>query len=149
MPRECTKFSPKRQKLFLDLLKSGESASIAAQKCHISVRNAYRLREKNAKFAKLWSESVDYCVESAETELRRRAVDGVDVPVFFKGEKTGTKKEFSDQLLLAYLRANRPEKYRDRSEVRHEGEVRTMIILEGRALPAEIPVEEIEERSGN
>ena len=140
------KFTPKRQKLFLSLVKVGVSATSAAEKCKISVRNCYRLRDRNAKFRRLWEESLDFAVEAAEQELRRRAVDGVERPVFYKGEKIATEKEWSDQLLLAYLRANRPEKYRERSEVRHDGEVRqtAVVVIADRGLPADVRPDEIE-----
>lgn len=51
-----------------------------------------------------------------EDEAWRRAVDGVDSPVVFRGEITGTYKEYSDSLLTLLLKANNPDKYKDRSQ---------------------------------
>ena len=140
------KFTPKKQKIFINLIKTGESVTAAAEKCRISVRAAYKRRDSNAKFRRSWSEAVDFCVEAAERELRRRAVEGVDEPVFYRGAAAGTRKVYSDQLLLAYLKANRPEKYRERQEVRHQGELTTtMVVIADRNLPADVPAHEIED----
>ena len=55
-----------------------------------------------------------------EAELYRRAVEGVDEPVFFGGDCIGTIKRYSDQLLLAGVKAHRPE-YRDKQSVELSG----------------------------
>lgn len=53
-----------------------------------------------------------------EQEAIRRAVDGTNKPVFFQGEIVGFEKEYSDTLLVLLLKAHKPDKYRERSDVR-------------------------------
>lgn len=62
----------------------------------------------------------EMAIERLEAEADRRAVEGVDRPVFYKGEECGTIKEYSDTLLIFRLNALRPEKYRQRYQVRAE-----------------------------
>ncbi len=45
-------------------------------------------------------------------EVDARGRDGVEVPVYFNGEIVGTRLLYSDRLLLARLRALRPDLYR-------------------------------------
>lgn len=58
--------------------------------------------------------------EQLEAEAFRRAHDGVTKPTKF-----GDVKEYSDTLLIFLLKARRPEKYRERLDVRHSGRVGT------------------------
>jgi hypothetical protein len=48
-----------------------------------------------------------------EEEADRRGRDGYDVPVFHRGEVCGTKRMYANGLLLARLKAIRPEQYRE------------------------------------
>lgn len=52
-----------------------------------------------------------------ETEALRRAVDGTERPIFYKGEQIATVTEYSDTLLIFLLKAARPDKYRERWHV--------------------------------
>ena len=54
-------------------------------------------------------------------EARRRAVTGIDKPVFFKGEVVGSITKYSDSLLMFLLKAHRPQKFRDCGKVKHTG----------------------------
>ena len=54
-------------------------------------------------------------VPNLEDEARRRALQGVEKPVFREGRQVGTVTEYSDTLLIFLLKARRPEKFRDRA----------------------------------
>lgn len=62
-------------------------------------------------------------VVSLEAEARRRAMDGVDEPVYHKGEVVGHVRKYSDTLLIFLLKAHRPHKYRDNYKIEHGGQV--------------------------
>lgn len=49
-----------------------------------------------------------------EEEAYRRAVIGVDEPVYQQGRKVGEVKKYSDTLMVVLLKARAPEKYKDR-----------------------------------
>lgn len=61
----------------------------------------------------------DRCEDAALT----RAVDGWEEPVWHQGVQVGTVRKYDSQLLMFLLRARRPEKYRERAEIRHQGAV--------------------------
>lgn len=52
-----------------------------------------------------------------EHEAHRRAVEGIDKPIYYQGILVDKVKEYSDTLLIVLLKANAPEKYRERTEV--------------------------------
>jgi len=58
-----------------------------------------------------------------EDEALRRAVDGIDTPVYHKGKMVDTKKEYSDPLLQTMLKAHAPDRYADRQQIQHGGTV--------------------------
>ena len=59
--------------------------------------------------------------DALEDEAIRRAHDGIRKAVYYKGKVVGYETEFSDMLLIQALKANKPEKYRDRSAVELTG----------------------------
>ena len=62
--------------------------------------------------------------DQLEHEAIRRAVDGVDRPVFFKGRQIAMLKEYSDTLLIFMLKGLRPEKYKERYQIDVTGYLR-------------------------
>lgn len=76
------------------------------------------------------SEALDDAVDDMELEAKRRAFKGTLKPVYQGGEKVGEIREYSDTLAIFLLKAHRPEKYRERHEVRHQGGTTVQIIEE-------------------
>jgi len=54
-----------------------------------------------------------------EAEIYRRAHEGVETPVYQNGRMVGTKRTFSDLLLIFAAKGAMPDKYRERYE--HSG----------------------------
>ncbi len=67
-------------------------------------------------FERAMAEAGDEAIEHLEEEARRRAFDGVDEPVFYKGSPCGVVRKYSDTLLIFLLKAAKPAKYRDAYE---------------------------------
>lgn len=94
----------------------------------------YQLRDEDPAFAAEWDNALQEAMDNAEGETYRRAVKGTLKPVFHKGEEVGKIREYSDTLLMFWLKAHRPEKYREtvRNEmtgangepIKHEGTVK-------------------------
>jgi len=95
----------------------------------VSRQAAYQARARSAAFAAAWDEAVDQAADVLEREAFRRAVDGVEKPVFGSlggnqgSGEIGRIQEYSDTLLIFLLKGIRPEKYRERADVRHSGKV--------------------------
>jgi hypothetical protein len=74
---------------------------------------------EDSEYRERFEEAHELWVESLEEEARRRAVEGVVKPAgWYKGVAGGTVREHSDGLLQTLLKAERPDKYADRLELK-------------------------------
>lgn len=112
-----SKFTPKKKEEFLEYLRQGWSVSASAGKIGLSRQALYAQRLLDAEFAQVWEDALEVGTDIFEDELKRRAVEGTEKPVFYRGEIVGHIKEFSDTLLIVALKARRPEKYRERFDI--------------------------------
>lgn len=72
--------------------------------------------EMAPELLELEREAQDASADICEDEAFRRAVDGVDKPVFWQGTECGKTREYSDRLIERILKAKRPAKYADRTQ---------------------------------
>jgi hypothetical protein len=101
---------------FIEALTKSPSVTHAAVVAGIDRSTAYREYNNDPAFADLWEDAVNAAIELAEHELYRRAVEGVDKPVTVAGERE-IVKEYSDTLLIFFLKTRKPDTYRDISNV--------------------------------
>lgn len=86
-----------------------------------------RYRAQDSEFSADWEEALDAAADRLEAEALRRAHDGVDEPVFGSlGGSSGTGqvgviRKYSDTLLIFLLKGARPEKFRERQDVKLAG----------------------------
>jgi len=117
-----SKLTPARQRKFLDVLSETGSAAKGALAVKISRNTLYIHRKKNKKFAEAWEEAEQRGVDALVEEARRRAYDGVNEPVFYKGEEVGLICKYSDTLLMFLIKAKRPE-YRENYQMNLTGDL--------------------------
>lgn len=104
------------QDRFLEAFATCGNVSLAAECAGVGRRTVYGWANSDAAFQDAMSDAREQAVDALEAEARRRALQGVERPVFQKGSKVGSVTEYSDRLLEVLLKANRPEKYADRSK---------------------------------
>lgn len=121
------KFNPKKQEKFLELFAETGNIKQSCTLVKISQNTVYRLRKKSKKFAEAWEEAESQGVDSLIAEARRRAYEGVDEPVFYKGEHCGLIRKYSDTLLIFLIKAKRPE-YRDNYQMNLSGDLTVKIV---------------------
>lgn len=108
---------------FLRVLARRGNVSDACKQADINRGTAYARREAEPEFDRLWKEAEKQASDSLEEEAWKRATEGTDKPIFYKGEKVGAVTEFSDALLMFLLKGNKPEKFKERTETEHSGKV--------------------------
>lgn len=113
-------FTEERKLLFLDTLRTTVNVTLAAQAVGISSGTAYRHKKEDALFAERWEEALAEGIDMLEHKAHERAFQGVEEPVFNRGEVCGYVTKYSDSLTMFLLKAHRPDKYRERSEVKQE-----------------------------
>ena len=115
MANRTIRTAERRETLLLALEESA-NVSKACKKAKISRNAAYQWREEDAEFSAAWDAALDRGTDALEDEAVRRAAEGTLKPVFYKGEKCGSIREYSDTLLMFMLKARRPEKFKERTE---------------------------------
>ena len=111
--RTAAKRRPSKKTAFLSALTETVNVTLACRGAGIPRRSAYDWRENDEDFARRWDEALDEGIDLLEAELQRRAFEGTERPVFYKGQQCGTWRTYSDALAMFLLKAHRPKKYRD------------------------------------
>lgn len=111
-------WTPEKKAQFLASLRKTPNVTVAARAADMARSGAYALRERDTEFAKAWDESIEEGVDMLEAEVSRRAFEGTMKPVTFQGVITDTFLEYSDTLAIFLLKAHRPERFRERTEVK-------------------------------
>jgi hypothetical protein len=102
---------------FLELLAAGWAVRHASRQSSHAFQRWYELKAADEEFAAAWAEAIEQGTQALEDEARRRAVDGVEEPVYQKGELVGSVRRYSDNLLMFLLRGRRPAVYRESATV--------------------------------
>jgi hypothetical protein len=107
------------QSAFLAAFRATGNVRLACKAASVGRSSHYRWLEKNSEYREAFDLAKEDAADIIEAEAFRRAVVGVEKPVgWYKGKPGGTVREYSDILLIFLLKALRPEKYRERVEVR-------------------------------
>ena len=96
---------------FLKYLTQNGNVSKSAKKANIDRSYIYQLRKDDIEFSKKMIDARSIAFDLLEEEALKRALEGVNQKVYYKGEVVDSVKVYSDKLLLALLKANNPEKY--------------------------------------
>lgn len=99
--------------MFFTVLENAHPVGAACRAAGYTIPSVYRWRTGDAAFAKRWADALSLAGDLLEEEADRRGRDGYDMPVFFRGRNVGRKRRYSDTLLLARLKAIRPDAYRE------------------------------------
>jgi hypothetical protein len=82
----------------------------------ISRKTHYDWLKDDAVYAQAFVEAKEIRCDLLEHEADRRAIKGWDEPVFYQGRACGVIRKYSDQMLDRRLKAELPQKYRERWE---------------------------------
>jgi hypothetical protein len=110
----------RRRVAFLQGLEQGMSAAGAAEAAGLSRSLVYRWRERDRAFAAAWRLAMEAGTDRLEDEAMRRALAGVEKPVFYRGEQVGVVRTYNDRLLMLLLQRRRPAREADAEERFHE-----------------------------
>lgn len=96
---------------FLDHIAAGHSVRAAAVAVGVKPSVPYGWREHYPAFAADWAAAEEAGTDIIEEEAFRRAVTGVEKPVYRGGEVVGHVADYSDAMLMFLLKSRRPERY--------------------------------------
>jgi len=107
--RDTTRTSEEQH--FLDLLSQGVPVIDACERAGFTRATVYRRRNADLAFARLWDEALQMAGDLLEEEADRRGRHGWDENVWHKGRVVGTRRRFSDRMLMFRLKAVKPDRY--------------------------------------
>ena len=110
------RWTARRRATFLETLRQSANVSDAARRAGLSRGAAYSLRAVDPAFRAAWDDALEEALDALEAELRRRAIEGVEKPVFYGGKPCGTITSYSDQLGMFLLKCRRPEVFAGKQE---------------------------------
>jgi hypothetical protein len=89
----------------------------AAKAAGVDRSCVFRYRQDNPEFAAEVEQAIEQAVDELEAEARRRALKGVEEPVYQGGVLVGTRVVFSDALMSLLLRGRRKAVFAERREI--------------------------------
>ena len=96
-------WTPERRARFLDHLAANGDVRAACGRAGMSREAAYRLRRRDAMFARAWDAALVLAREVSFEVLGSRAIDGIEEDVWYRGEVVGTRRKYDTRLLLAHI----------------------------------------------
>jgi hypothetical protein len=106
-------YAPKKRAFLSAFAVTGNiSTAAAAAGIHPDTPRTHWAKD-DPEFVRGMKAAREEAADRMEQEALRRAVDGVDEPVFHKGEVCGAIRKYSDTLLIFMLKAARPAKFRE------------------------------------
>lgn len=96
-------WTPERRARFLDHLAAHGDVRAACGRAGMSREAAYRLRRRDALFARAWAAGLVLAQEASFEVLGSRAIDGIEEDVWYRGEVVGTRRKYDTRLLLAHI----------------------------------------------
>ena len=112
--------SPKKR-AFLTALAHTGNVTKAADIADIARSAHYQWLEADPVYAAAYEDAMEQAAERLEAEAKRRAVEGVEEPVFYQGKQCGVIRRYSDALLMFLLKGAMPDKYKERTSTELTG----------------------------
>ncbi len=95
-----------RQRVFIESLTAGASVTQAAARVGMTTASAYRLKRRpgSEAFADAWWHAMKLNVDQLADTILDKCINGIEVPVYHKGEIIGTRRVFSLPTALNLLK---------------------------------------------
>ena len=128
-------WTPERQVAFIEALAECGCVTDAAKRVGKSTETAYALRARfdAQPFRMAWDAALDYAIRRLSDSAYSRALHGVVVPHYYKGELIGEHRRYDGALTRFLLRYRDPQRYgriRDKIDPgRHEEYAATRLAL--------------------
>ncbi len=102
-PGPPSKWTAETRAQFLEQLSRTGNVRRACLRTGVSAEIAYRLRRRDAAFARGWAAAMVLARRVAEQELAERAIEGWLEDIYYRGEWIGSRRRHDARLLLAHL----------------------------------------------
>lgn len=110
------KFDKKAKQVYLNTYREHGLHGMAAKAAGVTRQCVEHHLEKDEDFLLLRTNAYNDYREAIEHEVKRRAIEGWDEPVFYKGDECGVVRKYSDRMLELHTKRHNPE-YRDKQTI--------------------------------
>ena len=128
MARNFSEITQANKRSFLNRYAETGRLDRAADLASCSVYSHYHWIKDDPEYAAAFAEARAMVADRLEDEAVRRARDGIDKPIYYKGLRVDTIRDYSDSLLMFLLKGRRPEVYRDNVDITSGGQVLRIVI---------------------
>lgn len=101
----------RKLKQFLEIYSQLGNRADACRMVGLNYHTFWYHKNNNPKFKAKFERANEIATDILEKEAWRRAHDGVEEPIMYKGEPVAFVRKYSDRLMEILLMGNRPEKY--------------------------------------
>lgn len=101
---------------FLEQFVASGTITAACRASSVGRTTHYDWLASDPEYAERFKQAEVQAIDVLESEARRRALVGVDEPVYYKGEVVGKVRKYSDTLLMFMLNGRRSDVFRQRHE---------------------------------
>ena len=105
----------RRQQAFLAAYMELGTVAAAMKAVGIGPLTHHQWLQAQPEYAEAFALAREAAADLLEAEAVRRALEGVEQPVFYQGKPCGAVRRYSDTLMMFLLKAMRPERFRDRA----------------------------------
>ncbi len=112
-------FDTRAKSAFIETLARTGEPALAAKACGFSLATCQNHARRDEEFAQAGFEALQAYRATIAAEIHRRAIEGVDEPVYQGGQLVGYKRRYSDALLLAHAKRHMPNDYGDKKTITH------------------------------
>ena len=112
--------NPKKRAFLAAVARTG-NVTISAEIANIARSAHYQWLEADPVYAAAYEDAMEQAAQRLEAEATRRAVEGVEEPVFYQGKQCGVIRRYSDSLLMFLLKGAMPDKYKERTSTELTG----------------------------
>ena len=124
MARKFYRFVNSKQKNeFLNIYIETGTIGRAAKASGITRQTHYNWLKEDAAYKKAFGEAKEMAGDLLEEEAHRRAVEGDEIGVYYKGMKVDSYRKKSDAILILLLKGAKPDVYAERQETKISGEI--------------------------
>jgi hypothetical protein len=104
---------PQKQLAFIEALAESGCVDEACRRVGRSRESVYELRRRHeaGPFRLAWDAAQDYSAHRLSDAAFSRAIHGVTIPIFYKGEQVGERKHFDERLTMFLMRYRDPVRY--------------------------------------
>ncbi len=106
-------WSPEKQVEFIAALAETGCVNDACRRVGMSKEGAYRLKRHmdGMSFRVAWDAALNHAIKRLSDEAMSRAIYGVPVPHYYKGEVVGEHRKYDERLTQFLLRYRAPQHY--------------------------------------